>query len=580
MITKKGINASPGVAIGPALVLDTEEYRIPRRAIDASQVPVEIRTLDAALDASRQEVAQLRAAATRKLGDQSSAIFAFHEQFIADQRLRAAVVELIEKRHHTAAYAFGNEMNRRQRMFRNVADAYLKERVRDLYDIEKRVLRHILGRAREDITKLTEPVIVVAHDITPSQAISLDRSHILGFAINVGGQASHTAIIARMLGIPAVVALNDITSDITGGETIVLDGIHGVVVANPDTDTIDRYRRRQNEYRAFEAQLEQLRDLPAVTLDGTEITLQANIELSHEARYAMETGAEGIGLYRTEFMFLESDRLPTEEQQYEVFRAAVRHVRGNPITIRTMDLGADKLSPAMGVQHDHNPVLGLRSVRYCLTHLDLFKTHLRAILRAAIEGNVRIMFPMITTLMELRQARSTLHDVMEDLEEDGLPFPRDIPIGIMVETPAAALLSGAFAKEVAFLSIGTNDLTQYTLAVDRANERVAHLYSPHNPAVLRLIRDVIQAGRRAGVDVAVCGEMAGSPIYCALLLGLGLRSFSMAPKDIPEIKRIVRRTTLKQCESIARKVLRFDADRQVLNYLRDKLREIDPESTI
>jgi phosphotransferase system enzyme I (PtsI) len=580
MITKKGISASPGVAIGPALVLDTEEYRIPRRTIDASQVPAEIRALDAALDTSRQEVAELRVAAARKLGDKTSAIFTFHEEFIADKRLRAAAVELIEKNRYTAAYAFGQEMNRRQRLFRNVADNYLKERVRDLFDIEKRVLRHILGRAREDITRLTEPVVIVAHDLSPSQAISLDRGHILGFAINVGGQTSHTAIIARMLGIPAVVALNDVTSDVAGGETLVLDGTHGIVVANPDAETVDRFRTRQQADRAFEAQLAELRDLPAVTADGERVSLLANIELAAEARHALDSGAEGIGLYRTEFLFLGSDRLPTEEQQFETFRAAVRHAAGKPLTIRTMDLGAEKMTEYLGPQHDHNPVLGLRSVRYCLSHLDMFKTHLRALLRAAVDADVRIMFPMITTLMELRQARSTLHDVMEDLEEDGVPFAREIPIGMMVETPAAAMLSNAFAKEVAFMSIGTNDLTQYTLAVDRGNERVAHLYSPHNPAVLRLVREVIHAGKRAGVTVNMCGEMAGSPIYCELLIGLGLRQLSMAPKDIAEIKRIVRRTSLKRCESMARKVMRFDADRQVLNYLRDKLREIDPESGV
>ena len=578
MITRKGINASPGVAIGPALVLDTEEYRIPRRTIDPSQVPVEVSRLEAALEASRQEVAELRVAAARKLGDKTSAIFAFHEEFIADKRLRAAVIDLIEQNRYTAAYAFGQELNRRQRMFRNVADSYLKERVRDLFDIEKRVLRHILGRVREDITKLTEPVVIVAHDISPSQAIALDRSHILGFAINVGGQASHTAIIARMLGIPAVVALNDVTSDVAGGETIIIDGTHGVVLANPDEETVKRYRTRQQEYERYSAQLTELRDLAAVTTDGVEVELLANIELAAETRFAMDSGADGIGLYRTEFLFLGADRQPTEEQQYEVIRSAIRHARGKPITIRTMDLGAEKMTDYLQPQHDHNPVLGLRSVRYCLSHLDMFKTHLRALLRAAVGGDVRIMFPMITTLMELRQARATLHDVMEDLEDDGLKYSQDVPIGMMIETPASALMASSFAREVAFMSIGTNDLTQYTLAVDRSNERVAHLYCPHNPAVLKLVREVIRSGRGAHVDVTMCGEMAGSPIYCELLLGMGLRQFSMAPKDIPEIKRIVRRTSIKRCESIARKVMRFDADRQVLNYLRDKLREIDPES--
>lgn len=578
MITKKGINASPGVAIGPALVLDAEEYRIPRRTIEPSEIGGEISSLDAALATSRQEVAELRVAAARKLGDKTSAIFTFHEEFIGDKALRSAVVDAVQKNLYTAAFAFSQEMNRRQRLFRGVSDPYLKERVRDLYDIEKRVLRHILGRARERITQLTEPVIIVAHDITPSQAIAFDSSKILGFAINVGGQTSHTSIIARMLGIPAVVALNDITTDITGGETIVIDGTHGIVVADPDAETVARYQRLQREHRAFEARLAGLRDLPAVTHDGAPITLLANIELAVEARYALDTGAEGVGLYRTEFLFLGSERLPTEEQQYEAFRAAVRHVGGKPIVIRTMDLGAEKITDYLEPQHDHNPALGLRSVRYCLSHLDMFKTHLRAILRAAVDGDIRVMFPMVTTLMELRQARSTLHDVMEDLEDDGVPFNREIPLGVMIETPAAALTSASFAREVSFMSIGTNDLTQYTLAVDRANERVAHLYCAHSPAVLKLIREVIQAGKKSKADVSVCGEMAGSPLYCELLIGMGIRQLSMAPKDILEIKKIIRSTTIKRCETIARKVMRFDSDRQVLNYLRDKLREIVPES--
>ncbi|MBK9128148.1 MAG: phosphoenolpyruvate--protein phosphotransferase [Phycisphaerales bacterium] len=577
MITKKGINASPGVAIGPALVLDTEEYRIPHRTIDPAQLPAQVRNLDAALDASRQEVSELRLAAARKLGDETAAIFSFHEQFIADPKLRAGVVDLIEQHRFTAAYAFAQVMNQRQKLFRNVADPYLKERVRDLYDIEKRVLRHILGRTREDMTRLTEPVIVVAHDITPSQAISFDRRLILAFAINVGGQTSHMSIIARMLGIPAVVALNDITTDVSGGETIVVDGSNGIVVVSPDKETLNRYREQQREFERFNIQLRALRDEPAVTRDGLPVQLLANIEVPEEVSRAIEAGAEGVGLYRTELLFLSSPRLPTEEQQYEAFRAALRAAQGRPVVIRTIDLGADKLAPGMSAQQDHNPVLGLRSLRYCLIHLDMFKVHLRAILRASVEGDMRIMFPMIATVMELRQAKATLADVMEDLDEEGIAFRRNVPIGMMVETPAAALLAGAFARECAFLSIGTNDLTQYTLAVDRANERVAQLYSAHNPAVVRLIHQVIRNARRYKVSVSLCGEMAGNTLYTQLLLGLGLQRFSMAPGDIPAVKRIVRSTTIERCRQIARKVIEFDADRQVLNYLREELRSIVPE---
>lgn len=577
MITKKGINASPGVAIGPALVLDTEEYRIPHRTIDPAQLAGQIRNLDAALTASRQEVGELRVAAARKLGDKTAVIFAFHEQFIADPKLRDSTVELIERRHFTAAYAFGQVMNERQRLFRNVADPYLKERVRDLFDIERRVLRHILGRTREDVTRLTEPVIIVANDITPSQAVSLDRRHVLAFAINVGGQTSHTAIIARMLGIPAVVALSDITTDVAGSELLIVDGTNGIVVANPDGETIERYHTRQNEYQRLQSRLRRLRDEPSVTRDGVPIQLLANIEVPEEARAAIESGAEGIGLYRTELLFLSSPHVPTEEEQFEAFRDVMQASGGKPVVIRTLDVGADKLAPAMGGQHDRNPALGLRSLRYCLLHLDLFKTHLRAILRASMAGDLRIMFPMIATVMELRQAKATLADVMEDLDEERVPFRRDIPVGMMVETPAAALQAAAFVREASFLSIGTNDLTQYTLAVDRGNERVAHLFSSHNPAVLKLIHQVVRATRGRKVEVSLCGEMGGSPMYTQLLLGLGLRRLSMAPKDIPSVKRIVRATTIERCQMVAHKVLRFDAERQVLNFLRDENRSIEPE---
>ena len=577
MILRQGISASPGVAIGPALVLDTEEYRIPRREIDAAQIQTQIQILDAALSAARQEVGELRVGATRKLGEKTAAIFAFHEEFIGDQKLRAATAELIESNRYSAAFAFEQVIKKQQKLFRSVADPYLKERVRDLYDIQKRVLRHILGRVRENIGRLTEPVIVVAHDISPSQAVSLDRKHILGLAINVGGQASHTAIIARMLGIPAVVALESFTSDVSGGETVIIDGAHGVVAVNPDEATLQKYRAQQRQYVQLVSERRGLRDLPAETRDGERVVLLANIELAEEASAAVEVGAEGVGLYRTEFVYLARSHLPSEEEQYEAFRAAARAMGPRPIIFRTMDLGADKIPGALDSDHDQNPVLGLRSLRYCMRNMDMFKTHLRALLRASTEGDVRLMFPMVTQLLELRQAKHILGDVMEDLEEEGIAYRHEIPLGIMIETPAAAMMADAFAKEVSFFSIGTNDLTQYTLAVDRANEHVSQLYAPHSPSVLKLMQLVVRAGRKCGIDVGICGEMAGQAIYTQLLIGLGLRSFSMAPKDIPEVKRIIRRTTSRRCKSIANRVVKFESERQIIHHLRDELRKVEPE---
>ncbi len=570
MITKKGINASPGVAIGPALVLDTVEYRIPQRLVEPASIPQQLRQLDAALSASREEVSELRVAAARRLGEKTAVIFDFHEHFIGDPKLRDAVVELIEKHHYGAAYAFAQVMNQRLRPFREVNDAYLRERVRDLSDIEKRVLRHILGRAREDVARLTEPVIIIANDISPAQAVSFDRKHILGFAVDVGGQTSHMAIIARMQGIPAVVALSDITSEISGGETVILDGTHGIVVVSPDAETLARYQTTRRDYEKFELELTELRDLPAETRDGQRVTLLANIEMAEEARVLRDVGAEGVGLFRTELLFLAGPKAPSEDQQFEAFTTALTAAGGRPVVIRTIDLGSDKLMPSMSDSRDTNPELGLRSLRFCLQHLDMFKSHLRAILRASVSGDARIMFPMISSLMELRQAKAALADVMEDLDEEGVPFRRDIPIGMMIETPAAALLAPNFAREVNFLSLGTNDLTQYTLAVDRGNQRVAHLYSPHSPAVLRLIRYVIRAARHAGIPVSLCGEMAGSPIYGQLLVGLGLRTLSMAPRDVLPVKKLLRNTTLERCRMIARRVMAFDSDRQTMAFLRDE----------
>jgi phosphotransferase system enzyme I (PtsI) len=469
-------------------------------------------------------------------------------------------------------------MNRLQRMFLAAPDSYIRERVVDLYDIEKRVLRHILGRAREDITKLSEAVVVVAHDMTPSQAAGLDTEHVLGFAIDVGGQTSHTSIIARMLGIPAIVGLNNITSDISGGETLIIDGTHGTTVCNPDQENIRRYRERAVEYGKFQRSLEVLRDLPSVTRDGTSIHLYANIELPEETRVAMQTGAEGVGLYRSEFLFIANEVLPTEEEQYQTLRGSVRHAHGSPFVIRTADFGADKHIPSIKQESEANPFLGMRSIRLCLSDLNMFQTHLRAILRASAEGDVWIMFPMLTTLMELRQAKSVMQDVMEDLDEREIPYRRDLPIGMMVETPAAALMSSAFAKEVDFMSIGTNDLTQYTLAVDRGNENVAYLYTPHSPPVLRLVRQVIRAGEGSRVDVNLCGEMAGNVLYTQLLIGLGLRKLSMAPKNIPLIKKIIRLTTIEECQAVARKVMRSDSERQIASVMRERLRRIDPEA--
>jgi phosphotransferase system enzyme I (PtsI) len=382
------------------------------------------------------------------------------------------------------------------------------------------------------------------------------------------------------MGIPAVVGLGNITGVVSGGDTVIIDGTRGMVIINPDPDELERHREFERQQLRFESELALLRDLPAETKDGHAVSLQANIEFPDEIDDAVLRGAQGIGLYRTEFLYLASDHEPTEDDHFAAYIEALRRLEGRPLVIRTLDLGADKYSEdkPVGVQTERNPFLGDRSIRMCLHDIPMFKRQLRAIMRASVRGDVRIMFPMISTIMELRQAKMVLNDVMEELEDDNIPFRREIPIGIMVEVPSAAIQADQFAKEVNFFSIGTNDLVQYTLAVDRTNEKVAGLYCPAHPSVLKLIRDVIRAGTRNSVSVSVCGEMAGEPLYTLLLLGLGLNNFSMNGPDIPEVKKIIRSVTTEHARQVARRVMSFDSERQVMHFLREETRKIIPEA--
>jgi phosphoenolpyruvate-protein phosphotransferase (PTS system enzyme I) len=425
---------------------------------------------------------------------------------------------------------------------------------------------------------LTQDVVVIAHELLPSQTAALDREHVKGFATDVGGRTSHTAIVARAMGIPAVVGLGNVTSEVSGGDTVIIDGTRGVVIVNPDRDQLDEHAEAGRKFAAMETELQALTPLPAQTKDGHQVSVLANIEFPADIDDALTMGAEGIGLYRTEFLFLASEIEPSEEVHYEAYSDAVRRLAGRPLVIRTLDLGADKYTQAKQQNPERNPFLGDRSIRMCLHDIPMFKRQLRAIMRASVLGDVRIMFPMICTLMELRQAKMILNDVMEELEDEGIEFRRDISIGMMVEVPSAALMANQFAKEVNFFSIGTNDLIQYTLAVDRTNEKVAGLFCPAHPSVLALVRDVIRAGRRNSISVSVCGEMAGDPLYTLLLLGLELNIFSMNAPDLPEVKKIIRSTTMEHARHVARRVMSFDSERQVMHFLREETRKIIPEA--
>jgi phosphoenolpyruvate-protein phosphotransferase (PTS system enzyme I) len=578
MEIKRGIAVSPGVAIGPALVLDTEWFRIPQRHVERDHLADEIQRLRAALAAAAAESRQNQQAITDKIGKQYGAIFGAHALLIEDPTLAREVEGQIREQGFAAEYAVSRVMRRHAKALESLGRGHFASRSADLFDLEKAVLRHLLGHRKEELQQLTEPVIVLAHDLTPSETAALDRSKVFAFATETGGRASHTAIMAGAMEIPAVVGLGKFVTDVSGGDLVIVDGNRGVLILNPDEETLERYEVARRSFHTFESGLVSLRDLPAETKDGLRIHLLGNIEFPPEATHCVERGAEGVGLYRTEFLYLGKLTDPDEAEHLEAYMTVLRKLGPRPVVIRTLDLGADKFSTnTEAAAEERNPFLGLRSVRLCLRNLTLFKTQMRAILRASAFGDVRILFPMVSTLLELRQCKMILAEVKEDLEDEGIAFNRKLPVGTMIEVPSAALMADQLAKEVSFFSIGTNDLTQYTLAADRTNEAVASLYSPGDPAVLRLIDIVVKAAARHSVDVNVCGEMSGEPIYTLLLLGMGLRQLSVTPHNIPEIKKIIRSVTSEEAKQVAREALSLETARDVNNYLREQTRRVLPE---
>lgn len=579
MQSRRGIPVSPGIAIAKAVVLDNDEHTVPRRHVPKAHVQAEHDLVGKAIEEAQTELSDLHTQTANMLGDDLANIFSFHSGMLRDKTITSRFHAVIDNESVTGAYAVFSVMQDLADQFLAQDNAFFRERASDIYDLKRRLLEKLVGEQRSALSGLTEPAIVIAHDLTPSQTASLDRKLIRGLATDLGGRTSHTAILAHALGIPAVVGLKDITKRAATGDTIILDGHRGHAILQPDAAQLLESRQEARAYREEEKALKKLADQPAVTTDGTEISLLANIEFTDEVPEALAFGAEGIGLYRTEFLFMDDDGVPTEQQQYESYKAAVEALGGKPLTVRTLDLGADKIAPGLMEElHDEaepNPFLGCRSIRLCLQHLDLFRTQLRAILRASAHGPVRIMFPLICNIMELRQAKMVLSDVREDLEDQGIAVG-ETPVGMMIEVPSAALQAAALAKEVDFFSIGTNDLIQYTVAVDRSNERIASLYSGAHPAVLELIKNVVRAANHAKIGVSLCGEMAGDPEFTLLLLGYGLRTLSITPPAIPGIKRVVRSVGIERCKRIARKASSFDNDREVLNYLREELKRITP----
>ncbi|OAI54759.1 phosphoenolpyruvate--protein phosphotransferase [Planctomyces sp. SCGC AG-212-M04] len=580
MLVKRGIAVSPGIAIGPALVLGADVFRIPQRFVSVDAVDSELERLRGALQAACSEIEHNEQVAREHLGEQYGGIFAAHLQLLRDPKLVGEIEGLVSNRHYSPEYASSFVLKRYARQLQNLGNKYLAERVHDLLDIERSLTRHLLGERRGELAHINQPVIVLAHNLTPSETANLNRNYVHAFATEVGGHTSHTAILAGALEIPAIVGIGSFLNEVSGGEMVIVDGNEGEVIIEPDEATLAEYREAEQEATTKRAKLRSQGAGEAVTKDGVRIQIYGNIEFPDESEHCLELGADGVGLYRTEFLYMEANTERTEDDHFQAYCQVIRTMGDRPVVIRTLDLGADKVPGMMkDVFSDAtNPELGLRSIRVCLADLKLFRTQLRAILRAAVEGDVRIMFPLVSSLTELRQARMLLRDVVEDLEDQGVPFRRDVPVGMMVEVPAAAIRAEEFAREVDFFSIGTNDLIQYTLAADRSDPAVAKYYNTADPAILKLIRMVVAAAADARIPVTVCGQMSSDIRFVPLLIGMGLRHLSVTPQAVPVIKDLVRNMTISQAEEIATRVADFEIARDIESYLRGELKKLSPDA--
>ncbi|MFA6355866.1 MAG: phosphoenolpyruvate--protein phosphotransferase [Candidatus Omnitrophota bacterium] len=572
----KGIAASPGIAIGKVFILDSETYTIIRREISEKDLPKEIARFEDALIQTRQEILGIQERISDQLGIKHAEIFNAHLLVLEDRTLIEEVISRLKKDLVCVEYIFDDVLRRYMTAFQNVEDEYLKERVADIRDIGKRVLNHLLGKKRETLADIKEKVILVAYDLSPSDTASLHKKNVIAFATDIGGKTSHTAIMAKALEIPAVVGLKSVTKNVKSGDTLVVDGSNGLVIINPDQETLSKYEQEKTKFAEVDASLVQLRDLPCVTPDGRSIQLAANIEIPDEVASVKSHGASGIGLYRTEFFYLDRADFPTEEEQYQSYKSVAEQMSPNPVIVRTLDLGGDKFMSQMKIAKEMNPFMGWRAIRFCLARPDIFKIQLRAIMRASAHGKLKIMYPMISGIEEVREANKLLAEIKDELRRGGVPFDENVEVGVMIEVPSAALTADILAKEISFFSIGTNDLIQYSLAVDRVNEKIAYLYEPAHPAVLRLIKNVIDTGHKSNIWVGMCGEMAGEPAFTLLLLGLGLDEFSTSPVNIPRIKQIIRSVDYATAQKIADEAMALSTGAEIEEFANMKLRQLMP----
>ena len=561
----EGVGVSPGTACGKIHVVRDDLDDVVRYRIAPSQVADEIGRFETALIQTRMQILEMQQRIAESIGAKDAAIFDAHLLVVEDRTLIDEVLRKLETDLCNVEWVFQEVSTRYAETLNKIDDPYLRERALDIQDVTKRVIRNLQGKAPKTFLALSEPHILVAHNLTPSDTASINRANVLGVATDLGSRTSHTAILARSLNIPAIVGLHDITVKLETGQHVLLDGSDGLLVIDPAPETIAHYAEIESRRAKVTAKLKELRTTRSTTRDGHHIVLSANIELPEDVEAVAANGAEGIGLYRTEFLYLNRSELPTEQEQFETYRKVAERVRPDPLIIRTFDLGGDKLAPGtVDITDELNPFLGWRAIRLCLENIDIFKTQLRAVLRASAVGNIKIMFPMISGLEELRRAKAVLAECKEELDRSGVPLAEKIEVGAMIEIPSAAICANVLAPEVDFFSIGTNDLIQYALAVDRVNEKLAHLYEPTHPAVLRLLKMIAEAAHANNIWVGVCGEMAGDVALIPLLLGLGMDELSASATLVPRVKRAVQSLAIPECRELVEETLKLNTASEIL----------------
>lgn len=564
----KGIPVSEGIGIGKVWILDSPWDEVVAYKIEDGMVVHEVKRYKEALRDVAMQLIDCKNRVEQEIGEEEAYIFEAHLEILRDSFFQEEIIESIQKTLTNAEFILKEAIDRWIASFEKLSNEYFRHRVDDIKDVSIRLLRSLL-RSEDVKFPLDEPAILIAHSLTPSDTARIDRDKILGFATELGGSTSHASILARSMGLPAVVGVERLMKTADMGHVIIVDGNAGIVYVDPAEDVIESYKKRQKQFNAYLKRLSEDIELPSVTRDNVEVSLQANVSMTADASMAIRYRADGIGLFRTELPFLSTGRLLTEEEQFKIYRTIVESMSGKIVTIRTLDLGGDKFLPFQGIEEESNPFLGWRSIRISLQEQDIFKAQLRAILRASHHGNVRILFPMISSLDEIVEIRNVLEETKKELRVEGIPFDEHMKEGIMIEVPSAAILADRLTRHTHHFSIGTNDLIQYTLAVDRNNEKVAKFYQPLNPAILHLIHHTIRAGHEAGISVALCGEMAGNPLYTAILLGFGLREFSMSPLMLPEVKERIRAVTIQECEELAMDVLSHNSVEEIVEMVWD-----------